>query len=287
MTTPARHGASTTPGVEAIACPLCGADRHEPWAEENGYACVRCLECGLLYVNPRPAPEKIDHAVSMGNHPDEQLDVVGYRVAAKVTHNRNVIEDVFADLVKAGRPVSWLDVGAGFGELVEGAQLALPAGSHCEGLEPMVPKAAAAIARGLPMRSCYLAQIDRTYDVVSLIDVFSHIPDFRAFLADVKRVLRPGGELLMKTGNAADIGPRSNFPGPLTLPDHLVFGGEAHIRRFLEDAGFEVVSTRRDRIDGLVYSARNFIKKIIGRPVALSVPYTSKSRTLYIRARLK
>jgi SAM-dependent methyltransferase len=284
---PNASSSSTNNRVEAVPCPLCGAREHEPWGSENGYECVRCKGCGLLYVNPRPCAEKIDHAVQMGNHPDEKLDVVGHRLASKVAHNREIIESMFDDLVKGGKPVSWLDVGAGFGELVEAARLALPAGSHCEGLEPMVPKAKDAQSRGIPMRSCYLAEIDRQYDVVSLIDVFSHIPDFRAFLGEVKRVLRPGGELLMKTGNAGDIGPRSNFPGPLTLPDHLVFGGEAHIRRFLDEAGFEIVAIRRDRIDGLVYSARNLVKKLIGRPVALSIPYTSKSRTLYVRARLR
>ena len=273
--------------VETVPCPLCGASAHEPWGQENGYSCVRCKGCGLLYVNPRPCAEKIDHAVQMGNHPDEKLDVVGHRVGSKVAHNRTIIESMFADVIRAGNPISWLDVGAGFGELVEAAQAALPKGSHCEGLEPMIPKAKDAIARGLPMRSCYLAEVDRAYDVVSLIDVFSHIPDFRAFLGEVKRVLKPGGAVLLKTGNAGDIGPRSNFPGPLTLPDHLVFGGEEHIKRFLADAGFEVVAIQRHRIDGLVYSARNLVKKLIGRPVALSIPYTSKSRTLYVRARLK
>jgi SAM-dependent methyltransferase len=280
------ESASAT-NVETIDCPLCHGRSHTPWGSENGYQCVKCSGCGLLYVNPRPCAEKIDHAVQMGNHPDEKLDVVGSRVAGKVAQNRRVIESMFGDLLKSGKPFSWLDVGAGFGELVEAVMQVAPTGCVCEGLEPMIPKANDAIARGLPMRTCYLNQVDRKYDVVSLIDVFSHIPDFGAFLADVKRVLNPGGEVLMKTGNAGDIGARTNFPGPLTLPDHLVFGGEDNIRRFLSEAGFDIVAIERHRIDGLVYSARNMVKWMIGRPVSLSVPYTSKSRTLYVRAKLR
>ena len=198
---------------------------------------------------------------------------------------RYVLKRMFDDVLIAGRAFSWLDVGAGFGEFVEAVRAVAPAGSVCEGLEPMLPKARVAQSRGLPIRSGYLSEVTQRYDFVSLIDVFSHIPDFRAFLEEIKGVLSEGGELLIKTGNSAEIGERRQVPDSLNLPDHLVFAGERHVRRFLEEAGFVIVSVQRHRIDGIAHSARNLVKWVARRPVVLGMPYTSPVRTIYMRAR--
>jgi Zn ribbon nucleic-acid-binding protein len=275
--------------VERIDCPLCHADKPQPWGHENGFDCVRCGACGLLYVNPRPVAEHIDRAVQLGVHEDEKLNmnVVGCRIASKVDRFRAVVQRQFPEIRPGGKPIRWLDVGAGFGELVEAVTSIMPHGSACEGIEPMLPKSQDAQRRGLPVRAVYMQDVKERYDVVSLIDVFSHIPDFHAFLKDVKALLNPRGEVFLKTGNAADLKDRAQFPGPLTLPDHLTFGGEPQVRRFLEEAGFEIVDVRADRMDGILYSIRNLAKWILRRPVCLSLPYTSPARILWIRARLR
>lgn len=255
---------------------------------ENGFACVRCDACGILYVNPRPVSDHIDRAVQLGVHAEEQADlnVIGTRAGWKVRTFQRVLRRMFPEFGGASTPIRWLDVGAGFGEFVEAVASVAPPGSVCEGIEPMIPKTEAAQKRGLPIRALYMQDIQETFDVVSLIDVFSHIPDFHAFLEDTKRLLKPGGEIFLKTGNAAELTSRSQFPGPLTLPDHLVFAGEQHLERYLHDAGFKVTRVRRERLDGFRYSLRNAVKWALRRPVHLSVPYTSPTRVLYIRAKL-
>jgi SAM-dependent methyltransferase len=275
--------------LEPIACPYCGSDHHTPWAEEIGFAAVRCSGCGLLYCNPRPAAALIDAAVRTGAHGPEAagLVVTARRVGSKVARYRRLFGDLFADLWRGGKPVSWLDVGAGYGEVVEAVKSLAPAGSRVVGLEPMKPKAAAARQRGLEMIEDYLHPGLPKVQVVSVVDVFSHIPDFGAFLADVRAVLVPGGELFLETGNLADLERRQQFPYELGLPDHLVFAGERHLVGWLERAGFEVVGIRRWRIDGLVNLAKNLVKKLIGRPAAFGIPYTSRYRQIQLRARLR
>jgi len=278
---------SQTSNAQEIVCPLCRSPKFALWAQENGFRCVRCQVCGLLYVNPRPRQEDIDRGVQLGVHETERaLNVVGSRKEWKVRQAKRVIEAEYSDWVGGGKPIRWLDVGAGFGEFVEGAKLAFPSGSVVEGIEPMIPKAEAARARGLPIKTGLLEDVEGTYDAISLIDVFSHLPDFQSFLSSLKRLLSPTGEVFLKTGNAADLASRSDFPGPLTLPDHLMFGGASQVSRFLRESGFSVVRISEVRLDGIGSTLRNYVKKVLGHPVALGLPYRSKARILYVRARL-
>ena len=275
--------------LETIPCPYCGSARHRPWAQELGFTAVRCLECELLFCNPRPAQTLIDAAVRTGTHgPEAQgLVVTARRLGAKVARYRRVFGDMFDDLWRAGRPVSWLDVGAGYGEILEAVKALAPPGSRIAGLEPMHPKAAAARERGLEIVEDYLRPGQPKVQVVSVVDVFSHVPDFGAFLSDVRAVLEPGGELFIETGNLADLERRDEFPYELGLPDHLVFAGEKHLKGYLDRAGFDIVRTRRWRIDGLLNLAKNVVKKLIGRPAAFGIPYTSHYRQIQVRARLR
>lgn len=275
--------------LETIGCPYCGSHRYHPWAEEAGFIAVRCESCALLYCNPRPPLAAIGMAVRTGVHSAEahHLNVRARRVGRKVRYYRRILGSMFADFWERGRPVSWLDVGAGYGEVLEAVTALAPEGSRIEGLEPMNPKADQARARGLTIVEDYLRPDHPRVDVISLVDVFSHLPNFSGFLADARCVLSAAGELFVETGNLADLGRRDEFAGELGLPDHLVFAGEKHLRGYLGEAGFEVLQVERRRIDGIVNLTRNVVKKLIGRPAAMGIPYTSRYRSLLVRARLR
>ena len=275
--------------TETIACPYCGGRDHAPWAVELGFTAVRCRGCALIYVNPRPALDLIDSAVRTGTHGEEAcgLNVVSRRIDAKVRRYRQVFSGLFDDVWRRGNPISWLDVGAGYGEVLEAVTRLAPAGSRIEGLEPMNPKADQARKRGLSVSEDYLRPTHPKVDIISVVDVFSHIPDFGAFLADARSVLTSGGEIFVETGNLADLDQRDEFPGELGLPDHLVFAGEGQLRGYLQKAGFDIVRLERKRIDDAVNLGKNIVKKFLGRPVRLALPYTSRYRQLLVRARLQ
>jgi hypothetical protein len=280
---------TSQPSTELIACPYCGAQEHSFWAAEIGFTAVRCTACALIYVNPRPSLANIDMAVRTGVHSEEAhgLDVKSYRDPRKVARYRATFARMFEDIWRRGSPISWLDVGAGYGEIVEAVMGLAAPGSRIEGLEPMQPKADHARARGLAITQDYLRPGRPPADFVSIVDVFSHVPQFHEFLRDVRSALTPQGEIFVETGNLADLRVRAQFPGELGLPDHLVFAGEAQLCGFLDRAGFELVRIERQRIDGLVHLAKNVVKKALGRPVKLALPYSSNYRQLLIRARLR
>jgi len=138
----------------------------------------------------------------------------------------------------------------------------------------------------LNIKEGYLDTIQEKFQFVSLINVFSHIPDFSSFLKEIKNKLLPNAEIFLETGNAADV-KRKYVPGDLSLPDHLIFAGEKHIKAFLEREGFIIVEIKRIRIDTLWGFIKDVIRKLIGKNVNLVVPYSSAYRSLFIRARLK
>jgi SAM-dependent methyltransferase len=94
-----------------------------------------------------------------------------------------------------------LDVGFGDGRFL--AELAATTNLECHGVEPHAMRFAAfsrqhpdlpvvKIAPGAP-----LPYRDEWFDSVSLLDVLEHCPDDRETLGEVRRVLRPGGMLVL------------------------------------------------------------------------------------------
>jgi SAM-dependent methyltransferase len=276
-----------TSALECIPCPYCESSESTLWARERDFQVVRCNSCSLIYVNPRMPLDSIHLAVRTGAHGEEAqgLRVTSRRVGWKVRHYRALLADIFADVWVGRRAISWLDVGSGYGEVLEAVSALAPAGSRIEGLEPMHPKAEAARSRGLTVVEGYLHTSHPRVQFISFVDVFSHIPDFRAFLEDVRAVLEPGGEIFLQTGNLADLKRREEFPGELGVPDHLVFAGETHLRGFLREAGFDVIRLDCARVDTIPYFAKSVAKKLLGRPEHLRLPYTSRYRELMVRAR--
>lgn len=275
--------------VETIPCPYCQSLIFSHWATEIGFDAVRCADCRLIYVNPRPSLALISEAVQTGAHGEEAggLVVVSRRQNAKVIRYQKIFSEIFKDVWEVGKPISWLDIGAGYGEIVEAVSALAPPGSRIEGFEPMKPKVEQARARGLSVIEGYLDSAHPKVQIASIIDVYSHIPNFDSFLAQIRAVLVPDGQIFIETGNLADLNDRGEFPNELGLPDHLVFAGEEHIRGHLDRAGFDVVQIKRQRTDGIVNLAKNAVKIAIGRTGHIGIPYTSNYRQLLVRAQLR
>ena len=275
--------------TETIPCPYCQSPKFSHWATEIGFNAVRCADCRLIYVNPRPSLSLISQAVQTGAHGEEAggLVVVSRRQDAKIARYKKVFSGLFDDVWKAGKPISWLDIGAGYGEIVEAVSALAPQGSRVEGFEPMKPKVDQARARGLSVIEGYLNSAHPKVQIASIVDVYSHIPNFDTFLSQIRDVLVPDGQLFIETGNLADLENRREFPGELGLPDHLAFASEAHIRGHLDRAGFDIIRIERQRTDGMVNLAKNAVKIAIGRTGHIGIPYTSNYRQLLVRAQLR
>lgn len=281
------NDAPMTSQLENVDCPLCLSSRQSFWCEEDNFNVVRCVDCRLLYVSPRLGNTEIEAAVDSGEHylAHRRLNVRSRHLPRKVKQYERILRVLFRDLWISRKAILWVDIGCGYGETIEALSKLAPTGSRIKGIEPMEYKARHAQKRGLDVINSYLAPSTFEADVISCVDIFSHIPDFRSFLIVVASNLKSRGELFIETGNLADLKSRHEFTNELGLPDHLVFAGQDQLIRYLREAGFEVVEVQRHRTDGLVDFVKNVVKKLIGRHVKLALPYTSAYRQLRVRAR--
>lgn len=273
---------------ETINCPNCRASDSTDWGKENGFVAVQCNCCGLVYVNPRPREDVISEANKIGVHQGDAgaLNVTARRIPSKIGYYSRVLREMFEHERSAGTPLKWLDVGAGYGEFVQAVLATMPAGTEAVGLEPMAPKVKVARSLGLPIESRDLGEISEKFDVISLINVYSHIPDFDSFAAILIEKLKPGGILFMETGNIAALR-RDQFPDILYLPDHLVFSSPRQMRMIIDRLGMNILSYREVPIDNLVWSIKTFIKGMIRRRLDVKIPGKSKYRTVFYKIRRK
>jgi hypothetical protein len=272
--------------LEECRCPYCDAEANDPWAIEKGFSTVRCRSCEFLFLSPRPSPSARTAATNTGTHKAAgDMDISERYVSAKVAIYRSILAEIFADVWGGGEPVSWVDIGSGYGEVMDAVRSLAPAGSTVMGIEPMEVKAQSAIKRGLNVQLGYAGPHSPKAQYASLINVFSHVYEFDALLKDISLVLLDKGELFLETGDMTDIHRRQDLPFELGSPDHVTFASETHIRGFLERNGFEIVSIKKKRVDGIVNTLKNILKKAIGRSVIIKFPYSSKYKTMFVRAR--
>lgn len=274
--------------MKSSSCYNCTSKQYSHYADENGFSLVKCAECGLLFVEQPPDDSSISEALKQGMHSGKRtLKVTGRFNPRKLDYYLKRLDDLFnGDL---GGKTTWLDIGCGHGEFMLAVKQYGAGNVVVTGSEPNVKKQKSARSRGLNVSYIDLDSHTQQYDVISLMNVFSHIPDPPAFLNSVKKLLKPGGELILETGDTSDL-PAHKYPRPFILPDHLSFASENIMRNLLGKLGFEVLGLHK--YPYLMRNSIGFVKEalklILPQYISavkyyfMPVPHTD----MYIRAKL-
>jgi SAM-dependent methyltransferase len=229
--------------VKAPSCYNCASGEHTPYAEENGFELVKCAECGLLFVRNPPDPDQISEAHKQGTHQGEyELEVTGEFRPRLIPRYTRVLDDLFeGDL---GHIRSWLEVGCGHGEFLLSLRKYSGGSIRLTGTEPNLRKQASARERNLDVGYFEIDSHPGRYDAISLLNVYSHLPDPPTFLRSLRALLNPGGELLVQTGDTAELSANDHYR-PFSLPDHLSFASERIVTGILKRLGFEIVVVKK------------------------------------------
>ena len=236
---------------EVRTCPLCGQPgrslyellRDRLLRAPGTWSLLKCGGCGLVWLNPQPAPEDIGKlyvhyytngkegsSVSPGPvkvswHLKVRLSVLaahyGYRGdlpgpwwerIGKMGRLLPLLRDAagaFVMFLPAAAGGRLLDIGCGNGAFLASMR---ERGWQVQGVEPDPEAARLARERyGLevitgPLEGAALPAA--SVDAITMHHVIEHVPDPVALLGECCRVLRPGGKLVAVTPNAEGLGHR-------------------------------------------------------------------------------
>lgn len=254
-----------------VSCRRCDADdpvpvfRGRDWllGLPGEFEVVRCRRCGFLYTNPQPDETTLAVHYPTRYHAQPRPSAASGRLRSWL-HSGVVAARGYpvagAGIVRralgrlAGRLLRqrflWLPTFVPSGTLVDvgcgtGAYLAKmrELGWSVIGVEPSAD--AALVARnelGLDVRTGTLEEAELCEgcaDVVVMRMVLEHVRDPRRTLTEVRRVLKPGGRLLLSVPNAGSLERRlfGRHWFAWELPRHLVHFTPASLKGLLCDAG--------------------------------------------------
>ena len=217
--------------LSVIRCPACGSmTRHQHLFRKNDRDVLRCAECGLGRADAQGFdPGKYyTREYFLGGHADGYADYVDAEPILRREFARTL-----QFIRRFRRGGNLLEIGCAYGFFlqeaardfeVSGIELAEDAAGFCrrQGLRVLTGVADEA----------HLAALG-AMDVIVLLDVIEHLPAPDETLALCARQLRPGGLIVLTTGDFAS--PLARMAGPrwrlMTPPQHLWFFTPASIRR--------------------------------------------------------
>lgn len=232
--------------LEHVPCALCGADDPQPFLTKEGFSIVRCSNCDLVYVDPRPVSSVVRSLYEKPSYfsGDEwYLDYIGYE-----KNHRALFQRVVAILNRycpgKGRLV---DVGCAAGFLLDSAREEGWAVTGVDLSPTMVHHAVHTLGLDVHLGTLEECQLpEASFDAVTLCDSLEHVVNPLATMREVRRILRPGGIALIVTPNIES--PLARFLGTrwphLTPREHIYYFAPHSLRRLLATVGFDRLEER-------------------------------------------
>jgi 2-polyprenyl-3-methyl-5-hydroxy-6-metoxy-1,4-benzoquinol methylase len=230
-----------------VPCNVCGSNETRLVYQKWTLHIVQCVECGLIYVNPRAFQVEEDHYFEgpylSTIEKDGKLDEGIATLYGEIVYN-------LSRRVSRGR---LLDVGCAMGHFLEFAR---HYGWEVEGVE-CSPYAAQYAAQRVGVKVhpvCVLKDANlphNYYNCCVLVEVIEHLPDPRETMTEVWRLLEPGGLVYMTTPNF------TSYPSLLLRDDwhavipsgHLYYFESASLGKLLSSVGFVEVENLTGRGD--------------------------------------
>jgi 2-polyprenyl-3-methyl-5-hydroxy-6-metoxy-1,4-benzoquinol methylase len=212
-----------------VACRLCGSSRVTRVGTKHGvflardFEFWRCPECDYMFVVPFPGYGVYDKAYYEGRGADPYVDYESehrdYRSTDRMIEFGDLwrIASGFVETNIPERAIDWLDFGCGAGGLM---RYLADKGAFASGTRRWPIRVAGhdvgtyadrlKVADGLRILDLgeLASEPSGSFDVISMIEVVEHLEFPDPVFALAARLLRPGGLLLLTTGNISGLVPR-------------------------------------------------------------------------------
>ncbi|HCD37485.1 MAG TPA: hypothetical protein DEQ77_01930 [Candidatus Omnitrophica bacterium] len=187
--------------VIRVDCPFCDSNDFSLLATERRViGVVRCNTCGLIYVNPRlKSPEKVYWGDESGYYEEAKLVFCGLKPHHR---DKNYADDL--GVIKKFKPRgNFLDIGTNAGFFLRLAKKNKE--WNLFGVEPSL--SLAQLARkyfSLNIINSFLEEAtleNDFFDIVTMTDVFEHVPNPMVILGKVHKIIKADGILFIKVPN--------------------------------------------------------------------------------------
>lgn len=218
-------------------CNICGTDNTSLVAVQNDYRYVRCVSCGLVYMNPRPDADALK-SIYDTYHQRNGKEKGDWELMMK--DNFRDISAMLARTFPAGGRL--LDIGCGYGHF-----LSIMKGLHwrAEGIDPSRHAVDQARREGLAVMHTTIDDAvvpEDTYDVVTMFYVLEHVTDALKTLKKIFSLLVSGGSLIVRVPHTTPLVRSLSFlnidNNLYDAPFHLYDFSPSTATRILEKAGF-------------------------------------------------
>jgi SAM-dependent methyltransferase len=253
------------------ACLVCGSEKFARLFRASDrlygtttreFSVVRCGGCGLLRLDPQPAPDELRRY-----YPENYWFAPDRSAASRLeeAYRRLVLRDHvrFVSHAMAGAPqeAPLLDIGCGGGLFLG---MMRERGFRVVGLD--FSREAAAIAWKRQQAPAVCGMLEHSplragaFGGVTMFHVLEHLYDPRAYLRAAHALLQPDGRLVVQVPNAAcwQFRVLGHAWNGVDVPRHLFDFRDRDVERLLEGCGFEIVRRKyfslRDNPAGLASS---------------------------------
>ena len=240
--TPVRAGKSGK-----IPC-LCSGGVFKPALDCEGFGYVRCASCGLVQMNPQPLKDEVIERYSRafgGDYLSYELEnEAGFlklqQLALEDAGFTKFEKNLFSRAAEEAPP-SVLDIGCATGALLFFLR---ERGWRVTGVEISPCAGYAKNSRGLDVRNLPLEDNNfpsAGFDAVLASHLIEHLNDPRSFLAEIRRVLKPGGRVFITTPNIS--GFQARLYGARwrsAIFDHLYLFSARTLKKLLKSEGFKI-----------------------------------------------
>lgn len=231
----------------SIPCPSCGSNNKEPLFQKLSLDYVRCADCRMAFMDPRPSPLVLDEYYATSENYEYWNEHIF--PASEATRREKIFRPrvdrvvSFADTYGVGQD-TLVDVGAGFGTFCEEMQ---DRGRFARtvALEPTPSLARACRNRGLEVWDRPIETIEEDLgmaDIVTAFEVIEHLFDPAVLFAKCRDLLKAGGLLVITCPNAEGFDMQALGPLSDTIDlEHLNYFTPTSLPSLAEHNGFQVL----------------------------------------------
>jgi SAM-dependent methyltransferase len=243
--------------MEHVSCNLCGLDnarvlfgkKDKFGIEEGEFNVVKCQECGLVYINPRPSQKEIGRFYPETYSWKETLEAESFvtKCLRKLerAYRYHLLQDEVSKVVKFTRKGSAkvLDIGCGTGDRLD---VFRSRGFETYGVETSdsADYAKDHLRLNVTKGDLFSAHFpDGFFDIATLYNVLEHTHDPEKVCQEVQRILKDGGFLVIQVPN------KDSFQykifkkkwAAFDVPRDLYYFNTRTLGSLLKKAGFKVM----------------------------------------------